>query len=131
MPQRKKTQTQVEELEAYCHTCPSPEEVTAMLQAMGCTLDFQMEAVIPPAYSVVAPLPAQYHYAGPGGMSLIFLAGQDSDPDGEQLPPHASRFWAYPGADPDAFQRIILAFEIRWSLTWRHAHVPLAHEDVA
>ena len=35
-------------------------------------------------------------------MSIIYLAGEDSAPeDGEHLPPHKSRFWAYPGSEYD------------------------------
>ena len=32
-------------------------------------------------------------------MSIIYLAGEDTPEEGERLPPHKSRFWAYPGSD--------------------------------
>src|SRR5260370_24354699 len=53
------THTKVHELEAFCVTCPSAEEVTHLLQAGGFTLAFQMDAV-PSACAGAPPLPAQY-----------------------------------------------------------------------
>ena len=55
------TRTKIHELEAFCVTCPSAEEVTHLLQAGGFTLAFQMDAV-PSACAGAPPLPAQYHY---------------------------------------------------------------------
>jgi hypothetical protein len=52
---------QEQDLEAFCATCPSAEEVTNVLQALGFALTFHMNAV-PPACAEVPPLPAQYHY---------------------------------------------------------------------
>jgi hypothetical protein len=110
---------QVQELEAFCHTCPTPQEVTTCLHTMGFTLVFQMLAYIPPASSAVAPLPAQFHYERPDGMSIIYLAGQDrADEAEERLPPHASRWWAYAGADPDVFSRVTHALAVTWSCSW-------------
>jgi hypothetical protein len=51
----------VDELEVFCATCPSAEEVTSLLQAVGFTLIFYMDAV-PSACAGALPLPAQYHY---------------------------------------------------------------------
>jgi hypothetical protein len=111
---------QAQELEAFCLTCPAPQEVTECLHTMGFTLVFQMPACIPSASSAVAPLPAQFHYERPDGVSIIYLAGQDSaDEAEERLPPHASRWWVYAGADPDAFSRVTHALAITWSCTWR------------
>src|SRR6516162_4538962 len=33
-----------EELEAFCHSCPKPQEVITFLAQLGLRLDFQMEA---------------------------------------------------------------------------------------
>jgi hypothetical protein len=48
--------------EAFCVTCPGPEELTSLLQGFGFHLTFQMEAIMYPAYTRLPPLPAQYHY---------------------------------------------------------------------
>jgi hypothetical protein len=115
---------QAQELVAFCHTCPAPQEVTAFMHTLGFRLVFQMPACIPSATSVVAPLPAQFHYERGDGTSIIYLAGQDrADEAEERLPTHASRWWAYAGADPDAFSRVTHALAITWSCTWRR----LAH----
>lgn len=37
--------TQAHDLEALCATCPSAEEVTSLLQAVGFALTFHMDAV--------------------------------------------------------------------------------------
>jgi hypothetical protein len=112
---------QAQELEAFCRTCPAHEEVTAYVRSMGFTLVFQMPASQPSASSAVAPLPAQFHYAQADGMSIIYLAGQDYAEDGkEKLPPHASRWWAYAGADPDALDKVTHALAIKWPCTWHH-----------
>src|SRR5690349_11555933 len=89
-----------EELEAFCHSCPDPEEVKIFLRQLGLRLDFHMEAFAPSNYSELSALPAQFHFADVSGMTLIYLAGQDSGTEeGERLPVHKSRFWAYAGAD--------------------------------
>jgi hypothetical protein len=109
-----------QELEAFCRTCPTPQEVTAFMRTLGFTLVFQMPAYLPSASSAVAPLPAQFHYERPDGMSVMYLAGQDrTDEEGERLPPHASRWWACAGADPDALGRVTRALALKWSCTWR------------
>ncbi len=125
---------QPDEHEAFCLSCPAPEEVTAFLAQLGLRLAFQMEAFLPPAYSELAQLPAQFHYEDASGMSIIYLAGEDSTPeDGEHLPPHKSRFWAYPGADTLAFGWITRRLAIQWSFTWRRAPSvqAQARQDVA
>lgn len=109
-----------QELQAFCHTCPTPQEVTTYLRTLDFRLDFHLPAFIPSACSAVAPLPAQFHYQRPDGISIIYLAGQDhAGEEGERLPPHASRWWAYTGADPDAFSRVTNALALQWSFTWR------------
>ncbi len=40
-----------EEREAFCLSCPEPQEVTIFLKHLGLRLDFQMEAFAPPVYS--------------------------------------------------------------------------------
>jgi len=53
-------------------------------------------------------------------MSIIYLAGEDSPvEEGERLPPHKSRFWAYPGADAHVFGQIIRSVALQWSLIWQ------------
>jgi hypothetical protein len=130
-----KKDQQPDELEAYCLFCPAPEEVTTFLEQMGMHLEFQMDAVFPPANAGLAVLPAQFHFGGPAGMSIIYLAGEDSvTEDGEQLPPHKSRFWAYPGADARAFGWITQRLALQWSLTWQSPVSPQAQDacqDVA
>src|SRR5436190_7799573 len=91
---------------AFCAICPAPEAVTAFLLGLGLRLTFQLGAVHYAAYLQLPDLPAQYHYQAKGG-EVMYLAGEDTPLDGECLPRHASRFWAYPGADADAFQQII------------------------
>jgi len=120
--------TQARDLQAFCATCPSAEEVTNVLQAVGCALTFQMDAV-PSACAEVPPLPAQYHYLDGRGNEVIFLAGPDADPDGAPLPEHASRFWIHPGADAGATRWIAHALAARWSLAWQA--VSPARQDVA
>jgi hypothetical protein len=121
---------QAQELVAFCHTCPAPQEVTTFMHTMGFQLVFQMPAYLPSATSAVAPLPAQFHYELVDGMSIIYLAGQDrADEAEERLPPHASRWWAYAGADLDVFSRVTYALAITWSCSWRRpSH---ACQDVA
>ena len=63
-------------------------------------------------------------------MSLIYLAGEDSaTEEGERLPVHKSRFWAYAGADIQRFEQITHLVALQWSFTW---HCPEeAQQDVA
>jgi hypothetical protein len=120
----------LDELEAFCLSCPEPQEVISFLKNVGLCLDFQMEAFAPPVYSSLAQLPAQLHFADDSGMSLIYLAGEDSTTEeGERLPVHKSRFWAYAGADAQHFEQITHLVALRWSFTW---HCPSqAQQDVA
>jgi hypothetical protein len=119
-----------DELEAFCHSCPEPEVVIAFLAQLGLRLDFQLEAFSPPVYSELSELPAQFHFADASGMSLIYLAGEDGAMEnGERLPAHKSRFWAYPGGDAQHFERITQLVAHRWSFTWRQ--LSHAQQDVA
>ena len=120
--------TQALDLQAFCATCPSSEEVTSVLQAAGFALTFHMDAV-PSACAGAPPLPAQYHYQDKNGSEVIFLAGRDADPDGVQLPEHASRFWIHPGADGGATRWVAHVLAVKWSLTWQA--VSQARQDVA
>jgi hypothetical protein len=124
------TNQPLEELEAFCLSCPEPQEVTTYLSQLGLRLDFQMEAFAPPVYSPLSQLPAQFHFADDSGMSLIYLAGEDNaTEDGERLPAHKSRFWAYAGADSQRFERITHLVALQWSFTWRSPEE--AQQDVA
>ncbi len=119
---------QAHDLEAFCASCPSAEEVTTLLRAVGFALTFYMDAV-PPTCDGVPPLPAQYHYRDRRGSEVIFLAGRDADLDGVELPEHASRFWLYAGTAAEAAQWITHVLAIKWSLTWQH--LSQARQDVA
>jgi len=116
------------DLEALCATCPSVEEVTGVLQAIGFELIFHMDAIAS-GCAEVPPLPAQYHYRDRRGSEVIFLAGSDADPDGAQLPEHASRFWIHPGADAGATRWVAQVLAVKWSFAWQS--VSQARQDVA
>jgi hypothetical protein len=108
-----------DELEAFCHSCPEPQEVKIFLKQLGLRLDFEMEAFAPPVYSELSELPAQFHFADVSGMSLIYLAGEDHTMEvGERLPAHKSRFWTYVGADKERFEHITHLVALQWSFTW-------------
>src|SRR5690348_11210597 len=121
---------QEQELEAFCSSCPAPEEVITFLKRLGVSLDFQMDAFLPPAHSEIAQLPAQFHFEHASGMSIIYLAGEDTAPeDGVRIPAHKSRFWAYSGSDASAFRQITQHVAHQWSFTW--LHLSQAREAVA
>jgi hypothetical protein len=130
-----KKNQQADELEAFCLSCPAPEEVTIFLERLGLRLDFQLDAFLPPTYSGLAQLPAQFHFEDASGMSIIYLSGEDSaTEDGERLPPHKSRFWAYPGADAHVYGRITRSMALQWSFTWQRpvsSQTQHARQDVA
>ena len=107
------------ELEAFCTTCPPPQEVSALLATLGFTLAFHMDAV-QSSYTEVPPLPAQYHYKKDGcGTEVIYLAGRDTPLEGEVFPFHASRFWLYAGADAQAFQLTMSTLALHYGFAWR------------
>lgn len=118
------------ELEAFCSSCPAPEEVISFLRRIGLHLDFQMDAFLPPAHSEIAQLPAQFHFEHSSGMSIIYLAGKDTAPeDGVRLPHHKSRFWAYSGSDVSVFGQITQRVAHQWSFAW--LHLSQARQEVA
>jgi hypothetical protein len=108
------------ELEAFCPTCPLPQEVSALLATLGFTLAFHMDAV-QSSYAKVPALPAQYHFKKDGcGTEVIYLAGRDTPlEEGEVFPFHASRFWLYAGADAQAFQLTLSTLALRYGFAWR------------
>jgi hypothetical protein len=110
----------IQELEAFCTSCPAPDEVTTFLDTLGFTLGFTMGAV-PSRNRNVAPLPAQYHYERDDGLCIIYLAGRDTPMSGENFPAHQSRFWACAGAESAAFDRITRALAVKWGFTWQRA----------
>ncbi len=119
---------QAHDLEAFCAICPTPQEVTNLLQAIGFALAFHMDAILS-ACAGVPPLPAQYHYRDQRGNEVIFLAGRDADLGDIPLPEHASRFWLYAGADEQVVQWIAHVLAAKWSLTW--CRLSQARQDVA
>lgn len=118
-----------EELEAFCTTCPSAEEVTTLLKTFGFELTFHMDIDVSPEYEQIPCLPAQFHFQDEHGNELIFLAGRDVDFDGRGFPEHASRFWLYPGADAEAARWVAHRLAVLWPLTWHR--LSQARQDVA
>jgi len=51
------------DLEAFCATCPAPEEVTQGLEALGFELTFHMDMIPSSGATQTPALPAQYHYS--------------------------------------------------------------------
>jgi hypothetical protein len=107
------------ELEAFCATCPSAQEVTTVLQRFGFRLTFQMDALTSPPSSATPALPAQFHYEDDQGTQVIYLAGHDTDPDGRWLPPHASRWWIFAGGYPMVAKQVAHVLTSTWPLTLR------------
>ncbi len=117
------------DLEAFCANCPAVQEVTSFLQTLGFELSFHMDVDDSPAYEQLPPLPAQFHFRDKLGNEVIYLAGRDVPLDGVPLPEHASRFWAYPGADAVAYRHLASVLAIKWNLAWRPT--TQAHQHVA
>ncbi len=105
------------DLTAFCATCPSGDEVTAILASLGFALVFQMKADNDQAYLHLAPLPAQFHYRDDQGTEVIYLAGIDLE-DNQPVPPHASRFWLYAGAEANAQEQVAQVLATAWALCW-------------
>jgi hypothetical protein len=120
-----------EERSALCATCPQPVEVSNVLASLGCVLAFSMPAEDEGAYMHLPPLPAQFHFEGPGGLCVIYLAGPDVALDGECFPDHESRFWLYGGHDQTVFQQVASMLTVRWSLNWQHSGSSSSLADVA
>jgi hypothetical protein len=110
-----------EELSAFCATCPQPTEVSTVLASLGCSLAFTVPSEDEGAYMHLPPLPAQFHYDGPGGIGVIYLAGPDIALDGECFPTHESRFWLYGGHNQAALHQVASALAVRWSLSWQRS----------
>ncbi len=87
---------QIKERDAFSLLCPSVLEVKHVLQELGFTLVRHIKAS---QYTYHAPLPDQYHFEGPRGLEIIFLAGKDTPEDGGTFPHHNSRWWSIGGAD--------------------------------
>ena len=124
------TQRPASELHAFCASCPSPEEVAALLGKLGFHLSFQMQEQRDHR-SQLPPLPAQFHFKDSHGTEVIYLAGRDSplNEDGESLPPHASRFWLYAGADLQVFQWARFTLALAYQLPWRDMSEDAAPEQ--
>lgn len=120
---------------AFCQTCPTVKEVTHVLQPLGFYVSFHMEADDQQAYLQLAPLPKQCHYEGPCGLSVVYLAGEDtglfddegdgSDTTNNAFPAHASRFWCYCGAESlTMFQQTLDALATAFTLSWEPLVAP-------
>jgi hypothetical protein len=119
------------ELEAFCPTCPAAQDVTAMLARLGFRLEFQMDEQRDHS-GQLPPLPAQYHYKDDAhSTEVIYLAGRDfpMNEDGHTLPPHASRFWLYVGADVQAFHVAMSTLALSYHFTWRGSSEDAAPEQ--
>ena len=101
-----------------------------MLATLGFHLDFKLDAQRSHT-SPLLPLPAQYHYQDACGTEVIYLAGRDMALDGKSLPPHASRFWLYAGANAQAFQLAALTLALHWRLAWCDPSAQALQEEVA
>ena len=121
------------ELKAFCVTCPAAQDVTALLATLGFRLEFQMDEQHDHS-SQLPPLPAQYHYKDDtSGTELIYLAGRDfpMNEEGCTLPPHASRFWLYAGADMRAFQSAASMLALSYQFTWCDLSAQADRQEVA
>jgi len=109
-----------QDVSAFCQTCPHPQDVTAVLVQLGFRVGFQMKADDQQAYMQLKPLPAQVHYEGSHGLSVVYLAGEDIDSDDEHaFPDHASRFWLYCAGEPEhVFQHTLETLATAFSLSW-------------
>ena len=116
-------QTDTKALEAFCSSCPNPNEVAAVLQGFGFQSTFTMKAVV--RRKTTVSIPAQYHFEGPDGMEILYLAGRDVGDEKTRLPRHESRFWAFPGADSTRYRLVISILASRWTLHWQ---TPLAQQ---
>ncbi len=126
------TQKMLTELEAFCATCPVPEDVTTLLAKLGFALHFQMGAQHDHTYEL-PPLPAQFHYKDASGTEAIYLAGRDF-PMNEgatfrTFPLHASRFWLSCGASQEAFELTASTLALRWVLAWQEAQDAQEDDD--
>jgi hypothetical protein len=123
-------QTKAHELEAFCSTCPSREEVGTILEKLGFRLVFHMEAQCDHRYQL-PPLPAQYHYRHESGAEAMYLAGRDTPMhEGESsFPPHASRFWLTCGADKGIVRMAMSTLALNFQFTWQAMHVGLENGD--
>jgi len=131
MPRTTKRQPATE-LEAFCASCPPAEDVTTLLAKLGFHLDFQMDEQRDHPYEL-PPLAAQYHFKDAHGTEVIYLAGRDfpMNEDGCTLPPHASRFWLYAGADAQAFQLAASTLALQCRLAWCDPSAQVVQEEVA
>src|ERR1700686_5342854 len=121
------------ELEAFCSTCPAAQDVTALLTGLGFRLEFQMDEQRDHTYQL-PPLPAQYHYKDDAhGTEVIYLGGRDfpMNENSVPLPPHASRFWLYSGADKQAFQSVASALALAYQFNWCDPSAQADRQEVA
>jgi hypothetical protein len=107
------------DLEAFCATCPSPEEVSRVLAPLGLTLTFQMRAFTYAPYKATPALPPQYHYSDGYGTEVIYLAGHDANTQEVRLPSHESRFWLFAGANQQVYTQVRSLLALRWRLDWQ------------
>jgi len=107
--------TRLADLSAFCSTRPPDCEVTAFLEGLGFFLDFDMPAK---KYGYCAALAAQYHYKDRDGTEIIYLAGRDIADGIVRYPPHASRWWLYPGNSQYQYNLAVQELSQKWQLQW-------------
>jgi hypothetical protein len=108
-------------VESFAQYCPAASAVTATLARLRFRLTFHMGKYdVTRDHCQTFPLPPQYHYEDASGTQVIYLAGQDHAEYGlPPLPPHASRWWVYPGRDSRASQRIQQELTRLYALSWQ------------
>ena len=113
------TYTTLRPLQAFCQSCPSVENVKAVLAPLGFSLSFHLRSYPARPNWTIAALPEQYHYQDRYGTEVVFLAGKDYFPEeGKQLPAHQSRLWVYPGHDPACSVQAVATLSKQWLMAW-------------
>jgi hypothetical protein len=106
-------------LQAFCQSCPSVENVKAVLAPLGFSQTLSMKAYAAFPDRSVPALPAQYHFDDGKGTEVLYLAGKDHSPEeGKQFPAHQSRLWVYPGHDPARSVQAIALLSRQWLMAW-------------
>jgi hypothetical protein len=111
-------------LEAFCGICPDAQVVREQMRRLGFRLTFYLPSFRYPSqgkYDATISQPAQYHYGDDFGTEVIFLAGADMAEDRQSLPPHASRWWIYPGRAQTKVDAVKSTLTSCWLMQWQEA----------
>ncbi len=104
-------------LESFSTGRPPAEEVTRFLMMHGFHLELELAPTRPRLQTPA--MPAQYHYRDSHETDVIYLAGYDTPEKGQHFPPHASRWWVYPGSSIFACNEIVQALTAQWLIDWQ------------